>query len=100
MREKQRKGPIEGQITGTIPDSDESAEEDDSIALKRLQRHSSNRPCLNGPESNEAEAKAANQTSQSLAFTLCLEGYKEEGKVTIREEVHASEHKHHQKAPN
>lgn len=90
MREKQRKEPIEGQIAGTVPDSDESAEEDDGIALERLQRYSSNRPCLNGPEGNEAEAKAANQTSQSLAITPCLEGYKEEGKVTIREEVHAS----------
>ena len=90
MREKQRKEPIEGQIAGTVPDRDESAEEDDGIALERLQRHSGNRPCLYGPESNEAEAKAANQTSQSLAFTPFLEGYKEEGKVTIREEVFAS----------
>ena len=100
---RQRKGikePIKGQIAGTVPDSDKSAKEDDGVALERLQRHSGNRPCLYGPESNEAEAKAANQTSQSLAFTPRREEYKEEGKVTIREEVFASQHKHDQKAPN
>ena len=79
--------PIEWQIAGAVPHSDESAQEDNGIALESLQRHSRDRPRLDGPEGNEAEAKAANQTSQSLTFNRLLRNYKEEGKIAIRKEV-------------
>ena len=58
--------PVERQVARAVADSDGAAQEGDRVALQRLERDATRRLRCDGSEENEAEAKTADDASESL----------------------------------
>ena len=93
--------PIQRQVAAAIPDSDGAAEEDNGVALERLQRDAARGFRGKGSEQNEAEAKTADEASQRLFHQqLGFKTDEKEGKISVGEEVVDHKHSEQETRPN